>query len=111
MIAVHTVDRIRPGDKDVYGDPSDEEVDTQRIDGASVAPRLSSDTNGEARDGAVVGLTLYAPHGADIVRTDIIVIDEDALHPYKIDGELGDWSSPLTGSRPGFTADLIRAEG
>lgn len=110
MIAVHTVDRIRADDKDVYGDPSSE-VDTKTIEGASVAPRLSTDTSGEARDGAVVGLTLYAPHGADIVRTDLIVIDGDAMHPYKIDGELGDWSSPLTGSRPGFTADLIRAEG
>lgn len=102
--------RIRPPGRDEYGDLVDDD-DTYadlEIPEAFTAPRTSGDTDGPGRDGAVVGLTLYLPAWADVVRTDLIEVDGVR---YRIDGDLADWTSPLTGWEPGLTADLARAEG
>lgn len=102
--------RIRrtPGGADKYGDPIASDEDQAAVPGAFTAPRTSVDIDGRARDGAVAGLSLFAPKGADIERTDLIEVDGDR---YRIDGDLGDWTSPLTGWEPGIAADLVRAEG
>lgn len=100
--------RIRPTGLDEYGDPIAGSADEDEIVGAFTAPRSSTDTEGRARDGSVVGLTLFAPHGSDLARTDLVEVDGVT---YRIDGEIADWTSGLTGWRPGITADLARAEG
>ena len=102
--------RIRPASRDEYGDQiaDDDTYSDLELAGAFTAPRTSSDTDGPARDGAVVGLTLFLPAGADVVRTDLIEVDDVR---YRIDGDLADWTSPLTGWAPGLTAALVRAEG
>lgn len=100
--------RVRPTGKDDYGDPIAGTPTELTIDGAFTAPRTSFDLNGVARDGAVTGLSLFAPYGADIVRTDLIRADGET---YKIDGDVGKWLSPLTGWKPGLVADLVRAAG
>lgn len=100
--------RVRGAGTDQYGDPEDGTPDEETIDGAFTAPRTSVDTDGRARDGAVVGLTLFAPHGSDLERTDLVEVDGIK---YRIDGEIADWTSGLTGWQPGITAALVRAEG
>lgn len=100
--------RLRPPGTDKYGDLLGGEPSEQTIAGAFTAPRLSTDIGDRARDGTVVGLTLFAPYGSDIVRTDLIKVGDDE---FRIDGDLGDWSSPLTDWRPGLTANLVRAVG
>src|SRR5690606_11850377 len=59
-----TVTVVRRPEKDRYGDRTGEPVETE-LPGAVVAPRSSSDTNERGRDGAVVGLALYAPPGSE----------------------------------------------
>lgn len=56
---------------------------------ARVAPRSSSNITDGVRNGVVVGLTLYAPIGTDIVRTDRVEIG--GAEVYEIDGEIGEW--------------------
>lgn len=101
------VTRVRGVTKDDDGDPVGTATTTTLV-GAFTAPRLSFDIDGKARDGAVTGLSLFAPYGTDVVRTDLIRVDGE---DYRIDGDIGDWTSPLTGWKPGLVADLVRAAG
>lgn len=102
-----TVVRVRAADVDSKGNPVGTE-DRATIPGAFTAPRTSTDVNGRGRTGVVVGLDLYAPHGSDLLRTDSVEIDDV---PYRIVGEVADWSNPLSGWRPGLVAALERAAG
>lgn len=102
-----TVVRIRGESFDQYGDPTGT-PDDETLDGCMVAPRTSTDVDGRGRQGVVVGLTLYAPYGTDIVATDQLTVDGE---PYEIDGEPGPWKSPFSGWEAGIEVALTRAEG
>lgn len=103
-----TIVRVRGATLDQYGDPTGAPTEDP-IPGAFVAPRTSSAVDGEpGRAGVVVGLTLYAPVGTDLEHTDRVKVDGVL---YDIEGEIADWTSPLSGWRSGVTVDLRRAEG
>lgn len=103
-----TVVRVRPLGFDDNGDPIDGDPDRLAIPGCSAAPRSSSDITDRGRQGVVVGLTLYTPHGADIVHTDLVEVDGV---PYEVDGEAGAWKSPFTQWEAGIEIALKRAAG
>lgn len=105
-----TVTRVRRAEveDDRYGDPDQNEPDRDELPGAFVAPRTSEDITGRGRDGASIGMAVYAPHGTDLVRTDLI---ESAGEIFHIAGAVEDWVNPLSGWKAGITADLERGEG
>lgn len=105
-----TISRIRstPGGTDRYGDPIDSTETTEVIPQAFTAPRRSSDTDSTGRDGIVVGLHLFMPHGYDLTRRDEVDVDGER---YRIIGDIGRWTQPWTGWKAGQTCDLERAEG
>lgn len=105
-----TIVRVRatPGGTDQYGDPLPSTEDREPLPGAFTAPRESSDIEDRGREGVIVGLTLYAPHGSDVLHTDQIEVDGVL---YDVDGEVGSWEHPMSGWKPGITAALSRATG
>ena len=107
-----TVARIRrsPGGRDAYGDPATSTDDRLVLDGAFVAPRTSDAVDSPGRDGVVVGLTLFAPLDADVVRSDLFEVDGDE-ELWRVVGEIARWEQPQTGWRAGLTAALERAAG
>lgn len=107
MISV-TRHRNTPAGVDQYGDPTGVTPDALTVSGCAVAPRSSSEPTERGRVGVIVGLTLYAPYGSDIIHTDQIEVDGTV---YDIEGEPGLWANPFTGSRPGMEVALKRAEG
>ncbi len=104
------VRRVRrtPGGVDEYGDPIASTDITDTLTGAFVAPRMSEDVEGKGRAGVVVGLTLFAPAGTDLVRSDLI---EAQGRRWRIVGDIAVWSHPWTGWEPGVTAALEATEG
>lgn len=98
---------------DENGDPVDDEPTTHTIANCAVAPRLASEVEERGRQGSVVGLTLYAPPGSDLLHTDIIIIASGDPNPgrYAVEGEAGQWKSPFSGHDFGFEVALRRAEG
>lgn len=105
-----TIMRIRstPGGHDEYGDPVTSTEATCELHGCAVAPRTTADTKGRARGGVVEGLTLYCPPGTDLVATDAVEVSGVR---YRIDGEVGVWSSPFGGDVGGLEVALTRAAG
>ena len=104
------VSRVRssaPG-VDEYGDPLAGTVTVEPIEGGYVAPRMSDPVEGKGREGVIVGLTLFAPHGTDLVRTDLIEVN---ARRWRIEGEIAEWVHPWTEWAPGVTAALVAAEG
>jgi hypothetical protein len=110
VIANATIVRVRrsPGGRDKYGDPIAGTETRTTMDDWAVAPRQSSDIEGRGRQGVIVGLTLYAPFDADLLRSDLIEVNGDL---FEIDGETGPWKSPLTEWEAGMEAALTRAAG
>lgn len=108
-----TIERDSPGGHDKYGDPISTETTTHTIEECAVAPRTSNELHDRARAGVIVGLTLFAPAGSDILRTDRVVIPEDAPNAgrYEIEGEPAAWQSPRSGRAFGIQVALRRAEG
>ena len=102
-----SVIRVRPGGLDRYGDPVGSPSRTT-LPGCAVAPRTSSDVTDRGRQGVIVGMTLYAPHGTDLLHTDQVEVD-GVLHD--IDGEPGSWVNPFSGWRAGVEVALKRAAG
>lgn len=109
-----TITRLRTGaspGRDAYGVPLPGVVVETDIKGCVVTPRQETPQVGgadqQARDTVIVGLTVYAPHGTDIVTTDRVRIKGRL---YEITGQPADWGvSPFTGT-PGvvqFAADLV----
>jgi hypothetical protein len=100
---------------DENGDPVEPDPDDEgfEIAGCGVAPRTSDELHADGRAGVIVGLTLYAPAGSDLRTRDRIEIPAGAPNPgtYEIEGEPGEWRSPLTGWAPGVEAALRRVEG
>lgn len=109
-----TVERDNPGGVDDYGDPVASTTQTHTIANCAVSPRVGEDElHDRGRAGVIVGLTLFAPAGADIQRHDRIVIaagDPNAGR-YEIEGEAAEWRSPWTGWQAGIQVALRRAEG
>lgn len=104
-----TIYRLRPaGPADRYGDPNPAALTRTLIDGAFVAPRTSGDIEDRGRSGVVVGLTLFAPHGTDLVHTDKVEVDGTV---YDLDGDPGSWLQPHTGWAAGIEAALKRGAG
>lgn len=115
MIGNATVTRIRldPGGVDEYGDPVDSTPDEEVIEGCGVAPRSTSDIDSRGRQGVLVGLSLYAPFGADVTYTDQFLVEGlgSLDGTYEVDGEAGQWKSPLSSWEAGTEIALRRAQG
>jgi hypothetical protein len=108
-----TVVRVRGAGYDDNGDPIAGTPTRTTIAGCTIAPRsqfggASSDISGRGRQGVLVGLTLYAPYGTDIVHTDQLEVDGDL---FEVDGEVGPWKNPFTGWEAGIEVALNRAAG
>lgn len=102
-----TVVRLRGKTLDKYGDPTGSDAEVE-LEGCAVAPRVSGDVDDRGRQGVVVGLSLYAPHGTDLLHTDRVKVDGVV---YEIDGEPGAWKSPFSGWEAGIEVALKRAAG
>ena len=103
----------RSGTDPRSGDPLPDPVDHD-IDGCAVAPRASTEAT-DLGNAVIVGLTLFAPYGADITATDWVLlpggdpeVDRDW---WFVDGDPGDWRSPFTDWRPGTQVALTRQRG
>ncbi len=113
-----SVTRIRPTGRDRYGDPVDGEPDELDLPGAFTAPRTSSDSSERGRNGAVIGLALFAPPGSEadrlirsegaLVRTDLVRAGGEV---YEIEGDVGIWASPFGAAADGVEVALRRGEG
>ena len=103
-----TILRAAPGGFDAYGDPIVSVTERTDIDGCGVAPRYSTEPTERGRQGVIIGLSVYAPSGSDIVSTDRLEIDGLT---YVVDGEPAEWINPFTGSRPGLEVAARRATG
>jgi len=103
-----TVVRSSPGGFDQYGDPVSGTTTSTNITGCAVAPRYSSEPVERGRNGVIVGLSVYAPAGSDIVYTDTITVDSV---DYRIEGQPASWTNPFTGWAPGVEVALVRSAG
>lgn len=98
---------------DSLGDPITTEARVTLAD-CIVAPRSgfagssSGDITERARQGVIVGLSLYAPFDADVVHTDQLEVDGVL---YEVDGEAGRWKQPWSGWEAGCEIALKRAAG
>lgn len=86
---------------DVYSDTATD------LRGCVVVPRNSSELV-QGQDTIIVGLTLYAPAGTALAATDRFSVR--GLE-YEVDGEPGEYRSPLTGSRGPVQVALTRVTG
>lgn len=102
-----TVTRRTASSTDVYGNPT-YTTTTHTVDNCGVAPRQEGDATDAGRQGVIVGVTLYAPFGANIQADDLITI---AGEQFRIEGDPGSWSSPYTGVGRVVQVALIRTEG
>lgn len=103
-----TVLRDFPGGFDEYGDPITSTTTRTDIAGCAIAPRYSSEPNAPGRNGVIVGLTIFAPYGSNILFTDRIEI---AGVVYLVEGSPENWKNPFTGSTPGMEIAVKRAVG
>lgn len=118
MIANATVVRVRraPGGFDDYGDPVSSSETRVTMEGCIVAPRssvavgtsASTEASSRGRQGVIVGLTMFAPYGTDIVHTDQIEVDGEL---FEVEGEVGAWKSPFSEWEAGLEVALRRAAG
>jgi hypothetical protein len=103
-----TVRRGSPGGFDPYGDPVPGSTTDTVIDGCAIAPRMSNEPTERGRQGIIVGLTVYAPAGSDILATDLILIGGVV---YAVDGVPGVWVNPFNGAAPGVEFAVTMATG
>lgn len=109
-----TIVRMRRGPspgRDPRGQPIPGPVAEVPVPGCVVTPRAQTPTVGgdqqQARDTVVVGFTVYAPPGTDVLTTDQFRIRDQV---YEVTGEPGDWrASPFTGTKGPvqFAADRV----
>lgn len=104
------ISRVRraPGGLDEYGDPVESTSTSTELVGAFTAPRPESEITSRGRAGVIVGLTLYAPFGTDLVHTDQVDVDGTL---FEVEGEVGSWRNPLTGWEAGIEVALRRTAG
>jgi hypothetical protein len=93
---------------DAYGDPIASTRVGGDILGCAVAPRYSTEPTVRGRQGVIVGLSIYAPAGSDILSTDLLRVRGDI---YDVEGEPAEWVSPYTGWEPGMEVAVKRAGG
>lgn len=109
-----TVVVIRAGGFDDNGDPLPSPGSIE-IEGCAWAPRTqgagasSTSVDDRGRQGLIEGLTLYAPARVEFGHDDRVQLPDGSL--FEVDGEVGDWFNPYTGSHPGVEVNLRRAEG
>lgn len=103
-----TVLRDSPGGLDDYNNPVTSTTTSTDIINCGVAPRYSSEPTEKGRNGVIIGLTILAPAGSDILFTDRIKI---AGVVYEIEGDPADWSNPFTGTEFGMEIAVKRAVG
>lgn len=98
---------VRRPSKDKYGDEALSAPWT--IDGCAVAPvAADSVTDEPGRLGSTERWTLLAPTGSNLEANDVVTIGGN---DWTVDGNPGQWSSPLTGWQPGVVAELTRGDG
>ena len=93
---------------DQYGDPVAPTRTGGDITGCAVAPRYSTEPTARGQQGVIVGLSIYAPAGSDILSTDLLTVRGN---PYQVEGEPAEWISPFTGWAPGIEVAVKRAVG
>ncbi|MFE4857381.1 hypothetical protein [Streptomyces sp. NPDC056670] len=104
-----TVTVVRPGPptRDAYGNFIPGPPTEITVPGCGIAPRDSTGAGGDefaqGRDTVIAGLTLYAPSGTDIRATDRVRV---AGVLYEVDGQVGAFRSPFTGSAGPVVAAL-----
>ncbi len=104
--AVTVVRNSAAGGYDENGDPTAGSSTSITVDGCLVAPRYEAgETRERGRGGVIVGLTVHAPLGADIRRTDQIEVDGQR---FDVEGEPGKWEGSGVG---GLEIALRRAAG
>lgn len=110
-----TVTIIRPPGLDDYGKTLPGEPDRTDVEGCAWAPRVggpgtsSTEIVGRGRQGVVEGLTLYAPVGTDILHTDQVELPGEGV--FAVEGEVGTWWNPHTGTEDGIEVALRRTAG
>jgi hypothetical protein len=97
-----------PATFDAYGDPIASTRVGGDILGCGVAPRYSTEPTVRGRQGVIVGLSIYAPAGSDILFTDLLEVRGQV---YMVEGDAADWVSPFTGWAPGMEVAVKRAVG
>lgn len=93
---------------DNNGDPIPDTRTGGAIAGCGIAPRYSTEPTERGRQGVIVGLTVYAPAGSDILSTDSLTVRGGT---YVVDGEPAQWRSPFTGWAPGIEVAVRKAVG
>lgn len=102
-----TVTRRTQSGTDAYNNPT-YTTTTHTVENCGVAPRGEGDATDAGRQGVIVGVTLYAPFGANIQADDIITIGGE---DFRIEGDPGSWSSPYSGVGRVVQVALTRTEG
>lgn len=103
-----TIVRVRGSGYDTNGDPVAGTPARLTIAEAFTAPRETSDLDDRGRNGVIIGLTLFAPYGTDLLHSDQVEVDGTL---YNIDGDAGQWKSGLTQWEAGCEVALVRAAG
>ena len=78
------------------------------IDGCAVSPRFNPEDTALGRQGVIVGLTVYAPPGTDVLPTDRVVVRGVE---YEVDGQPGEWTNPYDSLSRGVEFALKRVDG
>ena len=93
---------------DNSGDPIPDTRIEHDIAGCGVAPRYSTEPTERGRQGVIVGLTVYAPTGSDVLSSDSLRVRGDL---FVVDGHPAEWRSPFSGWAPGVEVAIRRAVG
>jgi hypothetical protein len=106
-----TVTILRAGaTTDYYGNVSTDwgAATETEVTGCALAPRKAEEERDQGRQGVIIGLTLYAPPGTDLLPTDRVRARGEV---FEVDGFPGIWDNPLTGTSFGIEVALRRVEG
>lgn len=106
-----SVDRLRPVaiGTDRLGDPTYGVPDEVTIENCGLAPRHEAEDADNGRQGVPIGWNLFAPHGADILATDLIRLPDGTV--CEIDGMPAVWTHMMTGWEAGQVVALKTYEG
>lgn len=106
-----TVVRLRAStSEDIYGSEVRDwaGADAAPITGCVVAPRLDGEAHADGRQGVIVGFTVYAPPGTEVLPSDRLTIRG---RDHEVDGEPGDWVDPWSGVSKGVELAARRVDG